>query len=247
MALLSQILGVRKGVNTSAGKRFVEIHSAASKNQLINGHSRTYAAKDDDGEKLPSEFQRVQISVSDLIDELIKTVGRQWDVNATVDEANTLARGDIIVAGNDLALTITNIPVTTLMYLDKQLSEIASFIAKLPVLDPAFIWEYDVQAGIWKTDAIQTHRTSKVAKPIVLFPATDKHPAQTQLITEDVITGYWSATRLSGALPAPVIMVYKERVQTLREAVVKAREQANQQVVSDVTIGNTLLNFVFDS
>lgn len=244
MAHLSQILGVRKGVNSSAGKRFVEIHSAASKSQLINGHSRTYAPKDDDGERLPGEFQKVQINVADLIDELIKVIGRQWDVNATVDEANTQARGDVIIRGGPV---INRVPVTTLMYLDKQLSEISSFIARLPVLDPAFDWTFDTSAGVWKTEAVQTHRTSKVAKPIVLYPATEKHAAQTQLITEDVITGYWTAIRQSGALPQPVIAEYKERVQAVREAVVRAREEANQQAVTDVHLGEAILNFVFDA
>jgi len=238
---LNQILGVRKGVNSTAGKRFTEIHRDTLKAQLVNGLSRTYTPKDDDGDVLPGEFQRVQIKVDDLIEDLVKVLARQIDVNATVDAANQEAVADLDFGG----APIPNVPVTTLMWLEKQLTEIKAFIDKLPVLDPSVSWDWDAQAGIYKSDVVTTHRTSKVAKPIVLFPATAQHAAQTQLITEDVITGYWNSQRLSSALPADTIRGMQDRLNILKEAVVVAREKANTTPVTNVTMGEALLTFVF--
>ena len=241
MTTLNQILGVRKGVNSTAGKRFTEIHRGTLKAQLVNGLSRTYTPKDDDGDVLPGEFQRVQIKVDDLIEDLVKVLARQIDVNATVDAANQEAVADLDFGG----APIPNVPVTTLMWLEKQLTEIKAFIDKLPVLDPSVSWDWDAQAGIYKSDVVTTHRTSKVAKPIVLFPATAQHAAQTQLITEDVITGYWNSQRLSSALPADTIRGMQDRLNILKEAVVVAREKANTTPVTNVTMGEALLTFVF--
>jgi len=242
VSILNQVLGVRKGVNTTAGRRFVEVASTAAKSQLVNGMTREYAPKDDDGEQLPGEFQKVQVNIFDLNKELVSVLSRQWDINATVDNANTYARADIEVPNGP---TIRGVPVTTLMYLEKQLSEVASYIARLPVLDPSIDWEYDTNSGIFRSETVKTHRTTKVQKPIVLYPATDKHAAQTQMVVEDQIAGYWSTTRLSGALPEDVRKAMIARVNAVKEAVVRAREVANTVTVDDTELGAELLGFVF--
>lgn len=244
--LLNQILGVRKGVNSTAGKRFTEIHRDTLKAQLVNGLTRQYTPKDDDGDVLPGEYQKVQVKIDDLNAELIQVLARQIDVNATVDAANQVAVADIVIPGGAGPFTIPKVPVTTLMWLEKQLNELKAYIEKLPVLDPSVNWDFDAQAGIFKSDIVTTHRTSKVAKPIVMYPATPQHAAQTQLITEDVITGYWASQRLSAALPADVIKGMADRLNILKEAVVVAREKANTTPVTNVTMGEVLLNFVFN-
>jgi hypothetical protein len=43
-------------------------------------------------------------------------------------------------------------------------------------------WTKVTNSGLWVTEPIQTHRTKKVQKPIVLYPPTTEHPVQTQLI-----------------------------------------------------------------
>ena len=54
-------------------------------------------------------------------------------------------------------------------------------------LDPGSDWSVDPGTGLYKTDNTLTQRTKKVQRPITLYEATKEHPAQTQLITEDVI------------------------------------------------------------
>lgn len=241
MTLLNQMLGVRKGVNATAGKTFVDVGREIQKPQLMTGMTRNYEPNDDDGDRLPGEFQKVQTTVADLNDRLVNTLIRLYDVNATVDAANQTAAANITWSGG----TIEDVPVTTLMWLDKQLAELASYLRVVPVLDPAFDWEYDQNAGVYKTQKIQTHRTTKVQKPIVLYPATDKHAAQTQLVIEDEIAGYWTSQKLSGAIPVDELRGMQSRLEELREAVVKAREQANTIAVDNVSIGSDIMSWIF--
>lgn len=241
MTLLNQLLGVRKSVNSSVGKAFVEAFRESQKIQLLTGISRQYTPKNDEGDQLPGEYQKVTATIEGINMDLLNKLARQYDVNATVDVSNTTATGDIEFNGQ----TIPDVPVTTLMWLEKQLAELASYIRSLPALDPAVDWEYDENSGVYKSVAVKTHRSVKVPKVITLAVATEKHPAQTQLFTEDVIVGYWDTTKLSGALPADKIRGMLDRVEDLRIAVGKAREQANMTEVTQFHIGRQLLDYVF--
>ena len=239
---LNQLLGVRKSVNSEAGRTFVDVARNAQKEQLMQGLTRNYEPLDDDGDQLPSEFQKVQFSVADLNDRLTTALARMYDVNASVDKTNQTASASLKFGGN----VIDDVPVTTLMWLDKQLTELASYVGKLPILDPAFDWEYDEHTGTYRTQVVKTHRSTKITKPIVLYPATEKHAAQTQMAVEDKITGYWSAQKLSGAIPLAEVRAILERLGIIREAVITAREEANTAPVEDVEIGDTILGWVFD-
>jgi hypothetical protein len=215
------------------------------KTPLLNGLTRNYQPKDDEGETLPGEYQKVQLTVQKLNADLIESLSRQIDVNATVDRANTAAAADVVFGPVGAGFILTDVPITTLMYLEKQLQEVKAYISKLPVLDPSVDWSWDAKAGYFKSKETQTHRTVKVTKPIVLYPATEKHAAQTQLITEDEINGYWTTQRLSGALPAEEIRAMLSRVEAVIEAVVRARAEANEIAVDDVKMGKDILTFIF--
>jgi hypothetical protein len=72
---------------------------------------------------------------------------------------------DVVVDGVVLA---TAVPVTHLLFLDKQLSDMRTFIAKLPVLDPAKEWQYDPNKGMYTTKfPEQRIKTRKVHKSLV--------------------------------------------------------------------------------
>ena len=79
----------------------------------------------------------------------------------------------------------------------------------------------------------------------MLYDATPEHPAQTQLITEDVVIGHWTTTYFSGAIPRPKKRRFLERITELQEAVKFAREQANSQEADEQRVGRKLLTHVF--
>ena len=99
---------------------------------------------------------------------------------------------------------------------------------------------------MYKTQATLTSKTKKVQKPIVLYDATKEHPAQTQLITEDVVIGHWSTVKHSGALPMPKKKKILENIEKLNKAVKFAREEANSIDTKQLYIANKIFKFVLD-
>ena len=87
-------------------------------------------------------------------------------------------------------------------------------------------------------------RTKKVPKPIMLAPATDKHPAQTQLITVDEYVGDWELVKHSGAVPADDRRSLVRNIEKLQRAVKYAREQANMTDAPPVEAGETILGWL---
>jgi hypothetical protein len=74
---------------------------------------------------------------------------------------------------------------------------------------------------------------------------TDKFAEQVQLITEDVIAGYWKQIKYSGAFPQKTITSMLANLTKVREAVKAAREAANSVPAVDPKPGNALLGFIF--
>src|SRR6266540_1537121 len=75
--------------------------------------------------------------------------------------------------------------------------------------------------------------------------ATEKHPAQVEMYFEDVLVGYWTTVKFSGALPQARVSELKARVVKLAEAVKVAREAANSTQVTDQKIGDKIFGYLF--
>lgn len=243
---LCEIIAVTAGKKGEAEKAVTEAYHKFQKGELFDGISRTYRPRAEDGEALPAESKQPQLRASDLIAESCKAWAELWDLTMTLDSGNCEAKGELLVSEDQKPYSLlSSIPVTTFLFLAKQLENVQTFISKLPTPDPAEVWEYDANADMLKTAPRQTARTKKVQKPLVLYPATVEHPAQTQLITEDVIAGDWSQILFTTRITAKEKNAMMERVQRLRDAVQAARERANAQEVKKHHIGRILLNYVF--
>jgi hypothetical protein len=244
MTKLSQIIAIEKGVKNQTTRVETDLYHSLEKKPLFAGLSRRYTPKDEeDGDRLPSEQVAVQIKSEDVLTQLIQAVTRLIDVTATKDASNTFARADITVDGNVIAL---GVPVTTLMFLEKELEKLAAFVGRIPVLDPTQSWTYDTARGVYASAAVQTVRTKKIPRNHVLYEATKEHPAQVQMFTEDVIVGTWEKVEFSGALPADRIAGISSRLDRLRTAIKFAREEANAIDVVDVYLGADFLSFLFE-
>ena len=224
MAKLNQIIAIEKGIKSRVYGEITELHKAAQKPELFNGFSKTYEKKDEDGEDLPPERKRVQFVASESLRAVARASTELMEVTARKDWTNCVAKGDVVVDG---APIIVGAPVSFLLFLEKQLTDLRTFVASVPVLDEAESWTRDENSGLYKTEATSTHRTRKIAKPIVLYPATPEHPAQTQMVAEDVIAGFWRQVKHSGAMPKPERQELADRVEKLLRAVKEAREAAN--------------------
>lgn len=238
---LNQILAVEKGVKTRVYSVVTDLNKAAQKPALFNGFNKVYSPKDAEGEKLPSENQKVQLKVDGLLAQAARGITEYLDTTATKDFANCSARADVVVKGKVL---IKDAPVTFLLALEKQFVDLQKFVSNLPVLDENEDWSKDANSDLYKTNPISTHRTKKTQKAIVLYDATPQHPAQTQLITDDIIAGYWEATKFSGAMPLPQRVKLLEKIEELSNAVKAAREEGNMVEAPPVSVGQALFDYL---
>jgi hypothetical protein len=241
-AQLNQIIALEKGVKSRSYADFTAAHQQLQKAALLAGISRTYKPKDDEGEQLPPESTRVQLRATEVLDQVKASLTRLFDVTLTKDTGNGAAKASIVVDGVTIA---ADVPVTYLLFLEKQLSDLMTFVTKLPVLDAAETWSYDEATDAYATTPSQTTRSKKVPRNHVKAEATEKHPAQVEMYFEDVLVGYWTTVKYSGALPQARVNELKARVVKLSEAVKVAREQANSSTVRDVEIGDRIFGYLF--
>jgi len=239
MTRLNQLLAVEKGTKTRAFSTLTQLNKTVQKPALFQGFAKTYRPKDEDGERFPPEAQRVQTNARDVLDDAARVLTDLFDVTAAKDAANRSAKADLVVDGEVL---LKDVPATTLLFLEKQLGDVLTLVKNLPTLDPSDEWGFDDAANLYKSTQIVTGRTKKVQRPIVLYDATTEHPAQTQLVSEDVLIGHWESVKHSAALPPREKQKLEERVTALIAAVKFAREEANQVNAPTQHIGKTLFD-----
>jgi hypothetical protein len=242
MAKLNQIIAVEKGVKSKSFQELTEAHHLVQKPSLLSGLSRVYQPKDEEGEQLPPESTKVQVKTEGILRDMSATLTRLFDVTATKDWANCEAKADVILDG---ATVLSGVPVTYLLFLEKQLTDLHTFVKKLPVLDAAEEWAFDATADCYRTDAVRTVRTKKVPRNHVKAEATEHHPAQVEVYYEDIPVGYWSTTKFSGALPALRVRELLDRVEKFQAAVKFAREEANNAEVIDQHTGDAIFAYLF--
>lgn len=239
---LCQVIAVEKGVKNKTHATLTEAYHKLQKTSLTNGIHRSYRPNDEAGEKLPEESTKIQLNVQDLLKDVSKSLVDLLDVTATKDNGNCKAVADVVVGDVVIAKSV---PVTYLLFLEKKLVDIHTFVSKLPVLDPSEDWQFDPNVNCFVSKPSETVRTKKVFVPLVLSPATEKHPAQVKEGFEDKPVGTWKTVKFSGAMPAQKVSDMLERVEKLQRAVKFAREEANSSVVDQTKIGDKIMNFLF--
>ena len=242
MTKLNQIIAIEKGVKATSFQDLTEAHHTLQKPTLLSGISRTYRPKDEEGETLPPESTRVQVRADEVIRQTAEVLTRLFDVTATKDWANCQAKADVMVDGNVL---LKDVPATYLLFLEKQLTDLHTFVKKLPTLDASETWEFDPAADCFATEPTQTVKTKKVPRNHVKAEATEHHPAQVDVYYEDITVGHWRTVKFSGSLPARRVNELLQRVEKLQEAVKFAREEANGTETEDVKIGGKVFQYLF--
>lgn len=241
MAKLNQVIAVSKTVKRNAQVALTKAYHELPKQDPLSGIMRVYRPLDDDGEKLPPEHKKVQALAARTRDNVQHELARMFDTVGTIDLTNCEALADVIVDGQVL---LTGVPATHLLWLEKQLGDLRTFVSSLPTLDPKYTWTWDENLGCYTTETVTTHRSKKVPRNHVKAAATEKHPAQVEIYYEDTVVGYWDTRLLSGAVPAAQVTILTERVDTLLKAVKTAREQANMTDAATLE-SSKLLDWLF--
>lgn len=241
MLKLNQAIAIEKGVKSRAYSEIGEIHKLLQKPDLVNGFLKSYQKSNDEGLDLPNEIKKVQINAEVALKRIAAISSEAWDVEATKDLGNTTAFADVVVEGQTL---LKRAPATLLLFLEKQLTDLRTLVDKVVVLSDDKEWAKDEKTTLWKSEPRKTHRTEKVQKAIVKYDATPQHPAQTEMVTQDVLVGYWTTVDFSGGLPTSRRRELLDRIDLLTRAVKSAREQANLVEVEKVAVGQALFDYI---
>lgn len=243
MAKLNQIVAVEKTCKGAAHAEETEFYQRLGKRELFQGMVKSYKPNEDAGEQLPTETKKVQYTVEDGLKQIQPTIKRLFSVVFEKESANQSAKADIVVDG---VVILKDAPVTYLLFLQKQLENLRNIVGKLPTLSADADWSHDDVGGLWRSAPHSGARTKKVNRALVLVAATDKHPAQVQMTTEDVQVGFYTTVHYSGEASPKWVKETLGKISQLSQAVQYARESANSiQVVESKGVTDKVLDFIF--
>ena len=229
------------------------MNTFTKKENLFQTHTKTYEPIKEDDRERPADNESPQpiTTVKAKLDYFQKYLSGIMDVVLQKEEANTRSKADILLFGEDtdeVNVLATNVPVSALVQIENILDQVRKEVYdNIPTLDPAKKWTIDeaVGDGTYKSDEMIRQSGKKIAKPVVLYPATDKHPAQVQLIQEDIIVGNWTTVHFSGKITPAEKSNVLARIDNLIDAVKKARARANNtEIDSSKKIGKTLIEYI---
>lgn len=183
-------------------------------------------------------------TVSERLKYALRYVGNYYDALLKKEATNQHARADLIV--NDQVMA-TDVPATFLLGMETRLKGLREAILVIPTLDPGLGWTPDASAKlpeIFNAPPQVRNRTEKRVRPVVLYEATDKHPAQVKEVTEDVVVATITAFNTSGMWTPLHKATVIANVDTLIIAVKKARQRANSVEVVGEKIASKMIDFI---
>lgn len=246
---LGQVVAIEHDVRKATARRLTEAHHALQARQLLEGISREYQPRFDEGEQLPPEGVRVQVTVGEMIEATQAALVELFDIVAARDFTNGPAGtdGDLAVADVRVGDTVLvpGAPVPYLLWLDKQLDDLQTFTNKLPTHDPSTTWELEEPRGVYKSAPVMTARQVNQPKSFIAVAETDKHPAQYQIINEPVMVGTWTTIRYTGSIPVSQKARMQQRIASLRKAVSSALVEANRAEAVQPRVGAAIMNYIF--
>jgi len=144
---------------------------------------------------------------------------------------------------------LKDIPVDQCLGLEARLGRIRKLFITMPTLDASRHWKPDQSSGrhVWVTEHPESStRTDKRMIPVVMYEATEKHPAQVQPIGKDIVVGQYTTVKRSGAVTAAQKAAAIRRIDDLLTEIKKARMRANETVVEDVERALPLIDLLLE-
>lgn len=245
MGKLHELLAVDGSLKAEAQRAL-----SATKNLLTSGQVklvgmiRTYKPYADDGQKYPDEITNLVTTVMDELGDFATTYGRWVDSSVQKEQTNTSAFAEVMLDGE--SFFGYELSATALLNLESKLAEIRTVIAAIQTNDPTERWTKDEQLGCYVSAPRVTIRNEKVPQSLVMYDATEQHPAQVQAYNKDVPIGEWTKILHSGMITPTDKKKMLERVDRLSRAVKKARMRANDTDVVNVHVAHTIFDYILE-
>ena len=217
----------------------------------FNGHLRTLKMLTESPENVAiEEAAREEKTVPTTVHETLNYMLNAWataeDISFIKNTTNTVAFADIIFRGNTI---VKNVPVDELLSLEVKLENLRKVLADMPTLDASKTWVASESGRLGEHVSISPEKVSKTEKrmtPVVLYAATEKHPAQIEKIQTDAVIGTFTKILYSGeatsAQKAEVLSVMDDLLVATKDA----RMRANCTNIVNVQMGDTIKNLIMD-
>jgi hypothetical protein len=220
------------------------INTFTKKGEHFDGLIKIYKPNTESFEdKIPDQVKKVVTTVDKKLDYAQGAIITAIDAQISKEETNSsgTVKAELLIGDKTFELS-----ATSLLALEGQLVNIRALYKTIPTLDPTREWNEDVSQGdgTFRTDKEELYRTKKIQKPLELSPATKEHPAQVQLVSEDVQVGRYETTYLSGKISVASKSERLSKIDKLIDAVKRARAKANQAEVVNKKIGKEIFNFI---
>jgi len=235
---LGQVVAAEAAARAEANKRGGTLHKQGQKSDLFEGFDTTYSpfavaedATDQRALQRPAEGKRVQLVAEDLLREFMREMRSAVDLAAVKDESNCRAKADVTMP--DGSVLLRSVPATHLLHMEKVLEDFGTFIAKLPVRDPAIDWTYNPDDRLAHSPETFTNSEEVRTTPLVIIAPTQYQAGTGTTVQERVAVGRRTTVRHTGALTVQRKRDLEARVAELKVAFKQAREMANRVEASE--------------
>lgn len=249
MSKLHEILAVEKTRSTAAAKLLDETANKFTKDQFFSGHIKTLKMLADSPENTAiEEAARDEKALPTTVPETLEYVFDFWakaeDVTFAKNKTNQIANADLLFRGQVL---VSSVPVDELLGLETRLQTLRNVMDRIPTLDASKEWSLSNNGRQGQYVSVSEEVTSKTEKTmtaVVLYEATDKHPAQIERVTADKVVGTFKRRLISGAATskqkADVIAILDELLVETKQA----RQRANTVEVINEKIGSKIADLI---
>jgi hypothetical protein len=249
MSKLHELLAVEKTRIAQASKLLLDATTKFKNGNYFTGFVKKLEMINDspENEKLSAaarEEKAMPTTVCDTLQYVMDAWAKAEDVTYQKNNTNRNAVADIIFRENTIA---SDVSVDELLGLETRLETLRTTFDMIPTLDASRCWVLDANKGanIYRGESVEiTTKTEKIMTPVILYDATDKHPAQIEKVTIDKVVGNFAKTNWSGAATTVGKAEALSVIDDLIAAVKQARMRANCTEVVDAKIGNIFVSLI---
>lgn len=248
MAKLHELIAVNKSIRNQADVNRTDLRNTFEKKRHLFAEKRVVTQPVAEGVEATTEIQSdIQTTVDKELTWIAGQMAKSMDCSHQICVGNTMAKADVVL--EDGTTILKDVPASSLLELEDRIKEMAELIKAIPTLDPAKGFAPDDQRGVgyFRARDVRKTRTQKIQKPLVLYPATTEHPAQTQLTSIDEVVAYLEEQEWSTLITVSKKADLLDRAEAMLRAVKQARVRANEVVVDTKTnkVGDAITKFVF--
>lgn len=240
---LHELLAVEQDRKHKANQAIGEAKNTFTKKAPhFDGMVKRYISLEEGAEMIPDERKGIVTTVKNKLEETIESIVVGIDAHISKEETNASkdARAELVIEG----VKFGTFSATALLALEGHLNKLKDLYTTIPTLDTARKYEFDSQEGVYKTAAEVKFRSVKRPKVIVKYEATEKHPAQTELLYLEHQVGKYETVYSSGRLTATQKSDLLKRISNMLETVKIARSKANTAEVKNIKVGQKLFDFL---